>query len=196
MNRIERWKKRNINLDIEMLKKYGKDYVKIWISPFYDLYRINEFESGHKNPPAWFNRIILKAMTDIFMSWDEELKEIDQPYYLKIWLYDPNFINSQIVAAIGKENIEYYNSVFEKDKRVIKFPYNKYSSDDNNLSEFEWDLHKDQYIVYESEHDDEERVLNYIKQRAYKVEQEKILSNIETCYYIRQGNIWVGSLKK
>ena len=192
VKRIEWWKEQHLDLDLNRLEKYGKEYVKVWISPFYNLYTINKFESGHKNPPNWFNRLILRSMIDIYKSWEIKLKETGQPYYLKIWLYDPNFVDSQIVAAIG-DNINYYLNLFEKDNNR-QFPYEEYSISGIDLKDFNWVLYKDQYVVFESEHTDEPEYLNYIKKRAAKVPQEKVLGNDETCYYIRSGNIWVGSM--
>ncbi len=68
VKRIEKWKNQYIDLDIDRLRKYGTEYVKLWISPFYNLYAINKFESGHKNPPNWYNRLILRSMIDIYRS--------------------------------------------------------------------------------------------------------------------------------
>ena len=62
VKRIETWKENNINLNVDSLLEYGMEYIKLWISPFYNLYTINQYECGHKNPPNWFNRLILKAM--------------------------------------------------------------------------------------------------------------------------------------
>ncbi|MFL0246084.1 hypothetical protein [Candidatus Clostridium stratigraminis] len=73
VKRIEKWKAKNIELDIEALMKYKKAYVKLWIPPFYNLFHINKNKVGHKNPPHWFNRIILNAMIDVYESWEEKL---------------------------------------------------------------------------------------------------------------------------
>ncbi len=55
-------------------------------------------------------------------------------------------------------------------------------------------LYKDQYVVFSSDYVEEPEYINYIKKKAYKMQDEKILGNNETCYYIRDGNVWVGSM--
>lgn len=192
VKRIEKWRNRFINLDIEKLQKHGVDYVKLWIAPFYNLYRINNFECGHKNPPNWYSRLILRSMIDIYRSWEKSLKELGEPYYLKIWLYDPHFINSQIVAAVG-DKIDYYTGLFEPDDNNRQFPYEKYKINGIDLTEFIWLLKKDQYIVYSSDFIDDEKYLQHIKKKAYKIRNEKILDTDETCYYVREGDVWIGS---
>jgi len=38
---IETWKQRHIHLDIAQLEQYHRDYVKLWISPWYRLTKRN-----------------------------------------------------------------------------------------------------------------------------------------------------------
>lgn len=192
--RIEQWKQQFINLDIDSLLKYGKTYVKVWIPPFHNYYTISEYECDHKNPPNWFNRLILQAMIEIYQSWDAKLRELGQPYYLKIWLYDPRFASSQVVAAIG-DSVEYYETLFSKDEKKTKFPSEKFKVLNININKFSWELYKDEFVIFESENLDDQRYLNFIKKKAYKLQEEKVLEQDEVCIYVRQGNVWVGSLE-
>jgi len=194
VKRIEKWKAENIELDIDALMRYKKVYVKLWISPFYNLYNINKNKVGHKNPPNWFNKIILSAMLDVYKRWDEKLKELGVPYYLKIWLYDPDFINSQIVAAIDYD-IDYYETLFEREDRKIKFPSNKYKLADKKILDFDWECCKDQYVVFQSEYIDDQAYLEYLKKVSYRIQEERILGQNKICYYVKEGNVWVGTLK-
>ncbi|MDN4617549.1 hypothetical protein QCD85_05535 [Paenibacillus sp. PsM32] len=91
IKQIEDWKQRYIHLDIEQLERHHRDYVKLWINPFYQLTK--------RNPPVWYARLIFGAMIEVYESWYQQLKLLNEPFYLKIWLYDPNFISSQIVVA-------------------------------------------------------------------------------------------------
>ena len=191
---IENWKKQNLDLDVEFLLENQRDYKKLWISPFYDLHMISEFECGHINPPNWYNRLLLEAMIEVYKSWDKKLKELNQPYYLKIWLYDPRFIESQIVVAIG-DFINFYDTTFTTDDSINIFPEDKYRLKNHNVSEFEWELNKDELVLFESEHLGDMRYLNYAKNKAYKIEQANVLGKMEALIYIRKGNVWVGSLK-
>jgi hypothetical protein len=68
--RIRGWKKladkinhlKNANLEInrELLEKYGRDYVKLTISPWRNL--------TPRNPPFWYRRLFLDALVEIYES--------------------------------------------------------------------------------------------------------------------------------
>lgn len=191
VKKIDNWKKQSIELDLEYIKKYGRDYVKIWIPPFYNLYKINKYETGHKNPPNWFNKLILEAMLEVYDSWDKKLRGLSEPYYLKLWLYEPNFINSQIVAAIG-DYIDYYEGVFESDENKKAFPVNKFNMKNDGFRRFEWGQYKDHTIIYGSDFTDDLDSLNYWKNKSYKIEKKIKDDEEEVKYYIVKGTIWVG----
>lgn len=195
VKRIDKWKAENILLDLESLRIYGKSYVKLWIPPFYNLYNINKNEIGHKNPPSWYNKIILRAMIDVYESWEQSLKDLGEPYYLKIWLYEPEFIKSQIVAAIG-DNIDYYENIFEREEKSRKFSIDKYRLNDKDITKFRCSCYKDQYVQFQSEFEDDEIYLAFLKKKAYRIQEEIILGQKEICYYIKEGNIWVGDIVK
>lgn len=57
IKQIEQWKQRHIDLDIERLCRNNRDYVKLWIDPFYRLTR--------RNPPMWYYRLILESMIEM-----------------------------------------------------------------------------------------------------------------------------------
>ncbi|MCY7828337.1 hypothetical protein P8860_16640 [Bacillus spizizenii] len=48
-----------------------------------------------RNSPMWYSRLILEAMIEVYQSWSQQMKRLNESFYLKIWLYNPNFINSQ-----------------------------------------------------------------------------------------------------
>ena len=64
--RIEWWKSDNIQLNMEYLRDHHRDYVKLWISPFYGLQTVT--------PPLWYKRLLLEAMIDVYHEWHKQLK--------------------------------------------------------------------------------------------------------------------------
>ncbi|MGG3471610.1 hypothetical protein ABES02_29605 [Neobacillus pocheonensis] len=132
--KIERWKQESIDLDMDYLRDYQRTYVKLWIHPFYGLVR--------RNPPVWYKRLLLDAMMDVYLAWYRKMKKENEDFYLKMWLYDPHFINSQIVLAY-KDCLEFYDKTFEKRKVHKDFPYDKFNSLKEKLEKFEWELHVD-----------------------------------------------------
>lgn len=191
--KIERWKEDAMNLDIDYLREYHRDYIKLWIHPFYVLVR--------RNPPVWYNKILLEAMIDVYLAWYEKMKNENEDFYLKIWLYDPHFINSQIVVAY-KDCIDFYNETFEKRKEHKKFPYDKFCSLKNKLKQFEWELHID--TDYYDENDLNERIMDgfstekevqAIKDKAYKIRRISNENETDLQYCIDKGDVWIGTLK-
>jgi hypothetical protein len=105
---IERWRITNLELGLDHLKKYNYDYAKILIHPWCD---ISITKSEIPVPKGETKQLILSGLIDIYHSWKSTLDEIGQPYYLKIWLFEPRFSRSQVVCAIG-DRIDYYENMF------------------------------------------------------------------------------------
>ncbi|WP_264740043.1 hypothetical protein [Cytobacillus firmus] len=128
----EVWKQNSINLDMKLIREYNRDYAKLWIHPFYSWNRIN--------PPTWFNRLLLEAMIDVYISWYEKMLNEKEDFYLKIWLYDPNFINSQIVVEY-RDCLNFYDNVFDKHIKDKLFPIERCATLKDKLNLFNWERH-------------------------------------------------------
>lgn len=109
MKQIEQWKNRYMHLDLEELRASPRDYVKLWIDPFYRLTR--------RNPPVWYSRLLLAAMIKVYHSWSRQMAGFNEPFYLRIWFYHPNFIQSQIVVAF-RDALHFYDNTFETGGRA------------------------------------------------------------------------------
>jgi hypothetical protein len=195
VRKIEKWKRRVIDLDIEHLHQYQRDYAKLWIHPFYAIPR--------RNPPVWYNRLLLEAILDVYRSWHEKLSKLDEVFYLKLWIYDPHFINSQVVAAY-KDCLHFYDQTFDVGNQEKQFPLHKYTYLREKLEMFDWHLHIDSDVYTESDLIDNiqqgwtsENEVEAIKGKAYKVETVH-LSEVDTdkTYSVKVGDVWVGSIKK
>lgn len=192
--KIERWKQNSIQLDMESLANNERDYVKLWIHPFYRLEK--------RNPPRWYCELLLEAMLDVYDSWKCGMESIKQPFYLKLWLYDPSFIKSQIVVAY-KDCFDFYDNVFERNVLIKEFPFEKYPRLKERLKEYQWELHIDSLSYWESEwlefiEDGEatEKELSDIREKANKIIETKTFEGKpDRIYKHYMGDIWVGSLK-
>ncbi|PNW25629.1 hypothetical protein [Formosa algae] len=51
---------------------------------------------------------IFKILYSTYSQWKIELDKLNIPFYLGVWIYNPRLPKSEIVCAIGKEKIEYY----------------------------------------------------------------------------------------
>ena len=177
IRKLEQWKQNHLQLS---LNRYGYEYVKIWLDPWYRLQK--------RNPPVWFRRLIVAALIEIYDSWREHLVSLGEPFYLKIWFYKPNFIQSQIVAATG-ERIKYYEKLFVPDTVSRKFPFEKYAHDSYDLSAFDWQLCVDEDFYFERADEFTAEEFERLKRKAFRIETTE---DGDTMLTIKRGNIFVG----
>ncbi|MGN7358477.1 MULTISPECIES: hypothetical protein [unclassified Paenibacillus] len=189
--KLSSWADIHKELDLEYLYKYHKDYVKIWISPFNHLYKYNDHKVGKKNPPVRFCKEILYHLIEIYLEWEKRLEKIEEPYYLRLWIGDPEFIDSQVVAAT-EHNIEYYEELFMKDNEYKEFPYQDVHP---LVSKFTWERCVNGYYVWESDiESEEERTL--ISKNGFQVNEHLVHGEVEKLYFIRTGDMWLGSIRR
>jgi hypothetical protein len=192
--KIEKWKQNAINLDIDYVREHHREYIKLWVFPFYN-------GLGHRTPPVWYNRLLLDAMIDVYLTWYEKMKKENEDFYLKIWLYDPHFINSQIVVAY-KDCLNFYDKTFDKRKEHKGFPYEKFHFLKEKLDKFEWELHIDTDYYDENDLNEwimdgfkTEKEVQAIKDKAYKTYNIKSEDGTYIQYSIDKGDVWIGTLK-
>ena len=140
---IDKWIQSSLTFDVERLKDRQVYYQKIYVYPWANLF-------CSKQPPTGYRNQITSGLIDIYLKWRLELEKLGQPYYLKIWLNDPRFMDSQVVAAIG-EKIEYYSKLFQPADTKINFPYNKFVESENKLRTLTWTPFLDEDSYFESE---------------------------------------------
>ncbi|MCP1357227.1 hypothetical protein [Aneurinibacillus migulanus] len=191
IKQIEQWKLRSIELDVEQLLQNQREYVKLWIDPWYRLVK--------RNPPLWYSRLLLAAMIEVYHSWHEKLSQFDESFYLKMWLYYPNFINSQIVVAF-RDCLHFYDDVFDKSDEKKAFPYEAFGNREL-VERFAWQLHIDSHSYWLSEIQEDiqlgfhtEKQVAAIMRKAYKSESVKLSYGIDTVFKIKAGDVWVGEL--
>lgn len=138
---IEQWGARNKVLDIEKLKETHRDYVKFWVRPWTDLSLIN---SVYPEPTDELVAFLITNLMTIYESWDEALKQLEQPYYLQTWLFEGAISRSQITCTIN-EPMDFAN-VFEpvKDQPKEGIKGSSHYSDQTAevLDRYDWALHR------------------------------------------------------
>lgn len=191
MKQIEQWKQRHLELDMEQLSRNNRDYVKLWMDPFYRLKK--------RNPPMWFARLWLAAMIEIYRSWAHQMNLVNEPYYLKIWLFDPNFIHSQIVVAF-RDCLHFYDQTFDQSKEKKAFPAPKYKGVEG-LQALTWELGIETNDYWESELQDDieqglmrEKDIQAIRNKSYSSETVTTSYGIDTVYKVRVGDVWIGEI--
>ncbi|WP_421893937.1 hypothetical protein [Marinoscillum sp.] len=85
-----------------------------------------------------FRKWIVEQLLNIHNNWDDQLRNLNKPYYLSIWLYEPRLIKSEVVCAID-EKIEYYqNDAFLPSKNQTEFNPANYGHLKQQLEPFNW----------------------------------------------------------
>jgi hypothetical protein len=137
---IERWRTENLDLRLDLIEKYNYDHIDIVVHPWCDISIIN---SAFPEPTRKTKQLILNGLIDIYHSWKKQLDKIGQPYYLKIWLFEPRFSKSQVVCAIG-DRIDYYENLFFEPENGKQFQSENYGSLKKRLYAFKWEYRLDE----------------------------------------------------
>ncbi len=194
---IERWRLGNLELRLDLIEKYNYDYIKIFIHPWCD---ISIIKSEFPEPIKKTKQLILNGLIDIYHSWKKQLDKIGQPYYLKIWLFEPRFSKSQVVCAIG-DRIDYYENLFFKPENGKQFQSGNYGSLKKRLDAFEWEYHldedhiEDDYVgepkQYLTNNDflETKKWFDKTMKKPYRITK---LDDAIEYYSFKKGNLWLG----
>jgi hypothetical protein len=200
---IDIWRLDNLSLDLTdyLLNQHDRYYAKIRVHPWSGLSLTN---SVIPEPTGKTKQKMLNGLLDIYEEWKKQLDKLGQPYYLKVWLFEPRFSQSQVVCAIGN-NVNFYKSTFYKPDRNKVIQLDNYGSLKTKLSKFNWDYRLDEYHydntevgqpeIYASRQDYEETKTWFDKllkkpHRTYKFKEP--IDDIIESYSFKRGDIWLG----
>ena len=198
---IKKWEERHKDLDLDNLEIHLRNYTKVWVSPYCDYYLLN---SETPEPTGKTRQLILQALLNIYDSWKEKLDQLDEPYYLKLWLHEPNISRSQVVCAIDPY-IEFYNETFHIPESQKNLNVQNYGSLSSRIEEFNWTYAPEEYPVsiedigmpyefasYEDYRKNKRHVKKHLK-RPYRTSVFKDQTGKEEeCSWRRVGSIWIG----
>ncbi|MFV1884324.1 MAG: hypothetical protein ACMZ7B_07550 [Balneola sp.] len=197
--RIDEWRDTNLKLDIENLLLQHRDYTKIRIHPFSSISVLNSY---FPEPKGKTKKKILAALLDIYDSWKSSLDSLNEPYYLKIWLYEPEFSSSQVVCSL-RSCLNFYDQTFFKPDDI---PDSTIKTMKKSLPEnFNWTLHLDELHLKNNEigspedyYSEEEYLneLNWFNKEIKKAHRTSTFkdSNDEIVEYFsfKKGFVWLG----
>lgn len=206
LRNIEKWKKYNLFFDQELLKEYNYLTSKWMVRPWSDLLRT---KYPYPEPNGEFREKIIESFIEIYKNWKTELDKLQVDYYLKIWIFFPNFRESQVVCAIG-DKIDWYENVFLENDEKLDFPENEFSKETNELlSNFSWEHcsseevfddnevgEEDEYASKKDYLDSKKWFENFLKSehRIYQFIDEN--KENKTYHYLKTDDVWVGEIKK
>ncbi len=194
---IEQWRLENLDLRLDLVEKYNYDHIDIIVHPWCD---ISIIESAFPEPKGETKLLMLKGLIDIYDSWKKQLDNISQPYYLKIWLFEPRFSTSQVVCAIG-DRIGYYENLFFNPEKGKEFKSANYGSIKTKLDRLNWEYRCDEDHI-ENDHvgepeqyltfDDFLETKKWFNKTMKKPHRTSELDNDMEYYSFKKGDLWLG----
>ncbi len=206
IRQVDNWRLENLSIDLNsyLLNDCDYYYTKIRVNPWGGISLTN---SGIPEPSGKTRQKIIKALVDIYENWKIQLDQSGQPYYLKIWFFEPRFSQSQVVCAIN-DRINFYKNTFFKPEHEKLFKHKNYGTMQLMLEKFNWDHRLDEDYFdnttvgepgdYASDEDYKEtqkwfaKLMN--KPHRTKIFKEQI-GEITESYSFQRGDIWLGELK-
>ncbi|WP_394995972.1 hypothetical protein [Emticicia sp.] len=162
------------DLDIDSLlkNKYFNFQIEDW-------YGHNIYTKGESR------KIIIQCLFKIYHKWNTELKKINKPYYLAIWLNEPRLFKSEVVCGIDEEISYYEVDAFRKSEKLNKIDINHYGNLSGEFLEFDWERHIDFDYFFETDR-------KYHKKREVTHIVEK---DNDKMYFYSEGDVWIGKKK-
>ncbi len=203
---IDNWRLDNLSLDLTdyLLNQRDRYYAKIRVHPWSGLSLTN---SATPEPTGKTKQKMLNGLLDIYEDWKKQLDKLGQPYYLKVWLFEPRFSQSQVVCAIG-DNVDFYENTFYKPDTNKTIQLDNYGSLKTKLSKLNWDyrLDEDHYDntevsepeIYGSRQDYEDTKIWFAKllKKPHRTNKYKDpIGDITESYSFKRGDIWLGGQK-
>jgi hypothetical protein len=201
---IEIWRLGNLDLRLDLIEKYNREYAEIIVHPWCDISIIN---SKIPEPKRTIKKLMLSGLIDIYESWKVQLDKLGKPYYLKIWLFEQRFSNSQVVCAVADKIDFYENNFFKPDVKKL-FKPNKYGQLRERLQKFDWEYrfdedHYDNIFIgepdlYASRQDYDDSIIwfNRLLKKPHRlIKFDEPIGEATESYSFKRGDLWIGGQK-
>ena len=192
---IDAWKEANKQLDLEHVKSYQRDYTKVRVQPYSNLCILNSVIS---TPRGKTRQKIVDGLFEIYEQWKKQLDTLGEPYYLKIWFYDLDVSQSQVVCAIG-DFINFYDITFFKPEEEKKFPFDtrgftwEYRHHEEHLSEDDIGQ-PDEYVSMNAYIENKKWVEKRMK-KPHRISKETYDDGVVKTYHsFKTADVWLGSI--
>lgn len=192
---IDQWRQQAMQFDA---KDVHQHYVKVRVNP-YMTYKL--FDIPYAEPRGETRKLILSALLDIYDAWKKELDAVGEPYYLKLWLYEPQITRSQVVCA-ARSAFNFYENTFFRTGN-IEFPLQNYGVLEKRLKEFTWEhgLYEN-FIDAKTIGEPEEFISlqeyysnrRWTKRKMAGPHRREVSSFGEETYLFKIGDVWMGSI--
>lgn len=164
---IHQWGENNLNLDIEYLKQYQRDYVKFWVKPWGGITLTN---SIYPEPTGKCQQLLIEYLIKIMLSWQKTLNIHYPEFYLNIWLFENHINRSQVVCAV-QDCVHFYDRTFEaisNDDHDLGISQSQHYNEhtDSLLDKFEWSQYREIH-GYKLNDEDDKMILEDFEPTAF-----------------------------
>ena len=137
---------------------------------------------------------------DIYESWKNQLDKLNEPYYLKVWIFEPRFSKSQVVCAIGN-SIEFYQNTFNIPEKAKEFKIDFGGIIKNRIENYNWECRLDEDFLFSTDignPEDYENEKEYLEDKKWfnnKLKKKHITKTLKdgtNSYVFEIGNVWIG----
>lgn len=191
---IDNWVAQNKKLDIEYLKSNQREYVKIWIQPFGNISVLNnEFAP----PKGKTRQKLIAGLLEIHKHWKQQLDILNEPYYLRIWFYNNDVSNSQVVCAID-DCLNFYENTFHNPEENKPFPLKDFGLQwehrhfETHVTQLDIGDPEDYYSMKDF-NDNKKWVESIMKNPKSRISTHKEFNGNTTTYHsIKNTDVWLG----
>ena len=88
----------SIPLDLKHLRQYHYDYERV-VHPW------KVYVGSMISLPKRFRNEMIFGLLKRYEQWDARLRNLGEPYYLKIWLYEKTFLSRRLLQELKNESI-------------------------------------------------------------------------------------------
>ncbi len=188
VKKIDNWFENNKQPDIKVIETWRDEYVKVWIDPWYRLEK--------RNPPLWYFRKILDKLAQMYSLWEHEFKQSTVPYDLQLWIYEKNYILSELVCARTENEGEIRDNFFIPCSEERSFPNSKFQSQSFNPDNFEWTLKCDTINYFEKSDELTEIQIQKLLDDGFQEGMVAEGTEDEQRYFFKPNDyVWVGRKK-
>jgi hypothetical protein len=198
---IDKWISANQIPDVHYLKNHERDYVKIRVSPWGNISITNSITPQPRKKTK--DKIVL-GLFSIYQSWKHYLNNLDQPYYLRIWFFEPRFDKSQVVCALNN-SIHFYEGTFFDPESKKTFPFHMHKNVKSEFKKYVWEYRLDEdyydsdeigkpehYASLEEFEETKKWFITLLKKPHRTIQYKE--NSIES-YAFKRGSVWIGEYK-
>jgi hypothetical protein len=178
---VDRWAAHQCARDLAArVEAGGYAYAKLWIDPWYRL--------TQRIPPLWLRQRMVEALVRVHDAWTARLAASGEPVVSRLWIANPAFLESQVLAGVGDGAEWLRRSAPTAPQRP--FPSEWFARVPAAVREFEWTCEADVDVIDVAEdltsRAEEDRLVARGARRETQDGRGDVL-------VLRVGDLWIGT---